>query len=172
MGTTCHFDTTVAKMREYYLKGFEFSNERCTSTIVDHTNKWALQKVTYTNGTIEYIPIWLNIYRHGNEVCEKLMDATVGPCVYDCPKKFLKLAKENPPKDNEGNVQRYFAGWLVKAEAYTPKKALKVEFNKHYLLTNGKKAYIVGEYNRTCWTGYIDGIRYKIKKISIKDLAD
>ena len=172
MGTTCHYDTTVSEMRKYYLAQFEMVRPDYTSTIVAHTAKWALQKLIFTDGRIECIPIWLNIYRKGNAVCEKLMDATVHPFVYDCPKKFIQMAKENPPKDNEGNVLKYFAEWLEKAEMQAPKaKPLKVEFNKNYIMTSGRKVYIVGEYNRACWLGYIEGVRYKIKKNTIKELA-
>jgi len=172
MGTTCHYNTTVSDMRKYYLAQFEMVRPEYTSTIVEHTNKWALQKLTFADGRIECVPVWLNIYRKGDAVCEKLMDATVHPYQYDCPKKYLKIAKENPPRDKEGNVLKYFAEWLEKAEAYAPTKAIKVEFNKHYNMINGMKVYIVGEYNRACWLGYIDGIRYKIKKITIKELAE
>jgi hypothetical protein len=38
-------------------------------------------------------------------------------------------------------------------------------------MTSGRKVYIVGEYNRACWLGYIEGVRYKIKKNTIKELA-
>jgi hypothetical protein len=174
MGTTCHYNTTVAEMREYYLKGFEFSNENCTSTILEHTNKWALQKVIYANGRVECIPVWLNIYRRGDAVCEKLIDATCHPYQYDCPKKYLEMAKQFPYMPN-GESSKYFNEWLEKAEQFAMDKPnkVKVEFGKTYNMTfSGHKVYIAGEYNRSCWTGYINGVRYKIKKNTIKDLAE
>lgn len=173
MGTTCHY-CTVADLRERMLKGFEFSNENCTSTIVEHTAKWALQKVTFASGRIEMIPVWLNIYRSGGMACEKLIDATCHPFQYDCPKRFLKLARQYPHMPN-GELGKYFMEWLEKAEQEAENKPKKVvvEFGKTYNMTFGdKKVLIVGEYNKACWFGYIDGVQYKIKKNTIKNLSE
>ena len=174
MGTMCYFDTTVAEVRERMLNQFEFSNDRCTSTIVEHTAKWALQKVTFADGRVEMIPVFLNIYRSGKQVCEKLMDATCHPFQYDCPKKYLVQAREYPHMVN-GEMGKWFSEWLEKAEnlANNKPKKVKVEFGKTYNMTFGNnKVYITGEFNRSCWLGYINGVRYKIKKNTIKDLAE
>lgn len=174
MGTTCVYNKTVAEYKDELLKGFEFSTDRATSTIVDRTAKWALRKITFLDGRVEMIPIWLNVYRSGNATCEKLMDATCHPYRYDCPKKFLKLAKEFPYMVN-GEIGQYFKEWLEKAEkeSETITKKVNVEFGKTYNMTFGNhKVRIVGEYNKKCWLGYIDSVRYKIKKNTIKDLAE
>ena len=87
MGTMCYFDTTVAEVRERMLNQFEFSNDRCTSTIVEHTAKWALQKVTFADGRIEMYSLILNIYCSWYQGCAKVKEAKFQPYQYDCPKK-------------------------------------------------------------------------------------
>lgn len=164
MGTIGHFDTSVSEVKARIIKSLEFRTSRIDSFCIASTAKWALQGVCYLEtGIFEVIPVWLNVYRSGGMVCEKIMDATVHPYRYDCPKAFLTLTKQHMP-NLSGLSQQWFADWLERAGQEKSKNILKVEFGKTYTLTNGKTALIQGEYNRTHWLGFIDGCRYKIKK--------
>jgi len=171
MGSTGHYDTNVADLKKYLIKQMNFKNDRVTSVIVDHNDAWALQQLTFADGRIECIPVWLNVWKAGEQTIEKLMDATCHPFRYDCPAKFLKLASKYPHLDQEGNVSKYFAEWLEIANKPKPAKVV-IEFGKTYLMTSDRKVQIVGEYNKACWVGYIDGCRYRIKKNTIKALAE
>lgn len=168
MGTICSYDTTVSKVKADYIAGMNFRGKHSECFVIAHNKTWALQGCcNLDNGVFDVIPVWLNIYRKGDAVCEKVMDASVHPYRYDCPKSYLEMTEKYYPV-----CGTYFEEWLAKAKALpTRAKNLKVEFGKEYKLTSGAVAYIVGEYNRACYLGYIGGTRYKIKKSSVAELA-
>lgn len=171
MGTICSYNTTVAKVKADYIAGMNFRGKRSECFVIAHNNTWALQgSCNLDNGVFEVIPVWLNIYRSGDAVCEKVMDASVHPYRYDCPKSYLEMTEKYYPVCGP-----YFEEWLAKAKALSPlakKNRIKVEFGKYYELKSGVVAHIIGEYNRACYIGCISGSRYRIKKSMIKALAD
>jgi hypothetical protein len=169
MGTLCHFDTTVANVKNQYLAGMTFRGKHSEYFVIAHNRTWALQgSCNLDNGVFEVMPVFLNIYRKGDAVCEKVMDASVHPYRYDCPKSYLEMTEKYYPVCGP-----YIDEWLAKAKANSPiAKKIKVEYGKYYELTNGSVAHIIGEYNRACYLGYIGGNRYRIKKSMVKALAD
>lgn len=164
MGTIGHYNTTVAEVKERIIKSLDFRTPHIQSFCIASTANWALQGICHLDtGISEIIPVWLNVYRSGDMVCEKVMDATVHPYRYDCPKAFIALTKQHTP-NLSGLSQQWFEEWLERSASEKQKIILKVEFGKTYTLTNGKTVLIQGEYNRNNWIGYVDGFRCKIKK--------
>jgi len=171
MGTTAHYNTSVSELKASIIKSLAFRTSKIDSSILAHTSKWALQCIcNLETGIFEIVPVWLNVYRSGGMVCEKVMDATVHPCQYDCPKGFLSLAKQHSP-NLSGNCNQWFSEWLERCEDHQVKKSLSIEYGKSYLLVNGQVAHIISEYNKKCWIGIIGASRFKIKKSFVKVAA-
>lgn len=167
MGTTIYSNMTIAQVRSNVLRSLNYKTEKMTSDVVKNTAKWALQKLTFSDGRIAYIPIWLNIYKSKNEVCQKILGADMGVYRYDCPKDYLELAKAHPLTFADGTQNNYFADWIKKAEAYHEQKNLNVIFGKQYILASTQVALIIREYSKGFYLGYIQGIAYKIKKSDV-----
>ena len=170
-GYTAQYNTSVADLKASIIKSLAFRTSKIDSSVISHTSKWALQcACNLQTGIFEIIPVWLNVYRSGGMICEKIMDATVHPYQYDCPKGFLALAKKYPP-NLSGNCVQWFTEWLEHSEAHQPKKSLSIEYGKSYLLANGQVAHIVAQYDKKNWIGIIGVNRFKIKKSLVKDAA-
>lgn len=115
MGTIGHYNTTVSEVKAKIIKSLDFRTSRIESFCITHSAKWALQGIcNLDTGIFEIIPVWLNVYRKGDMTCERVMDATVHPYRYDCPKAFLSLTKQHMPNLSGLSLQ-WFAEWFERA---------------------------------------------------------